>query len=147
MATSDDEPTEQEAAAFALEHQLRDFIAGNLSAIPVGGRRLQLYIDPDGRRGVEYPSAVGPIDILAVDDQGAFFVFELKRAPSPDYTIGQLSRYMGWVRKELAAVRNVDVHGIVVAREIPDNLRYGASVIPRVSLFEYEVEFRLKPAT
>jgi RecB family endonuclease NucS len=88
-------------AAFALEYQLRDFIAANLDAIDVGGKHLRLYSDQAGRNGVEYPSAVGPIDILAVDETGAFYVFELKRARSPDHAIGQLTRYMGWVHQTI----------------------------------------------
>jgi RecB family endonuclease NucS len=95
------------------------------------------------RDGIEFPTAVGPIDILAVDDSGAFFVFELKRARSPDRAIGQLTRYMGWVRQTIGKDR--EVKGIIVAKEISDSLRYAVSVVPNVSLFEYEVEFRLKP--
>lgn len=60
------------APYFSLEYQLRDFLASNLSSIDFGGRRLRLYVDPTGRDGIEYPTAVGPIDILAVDDTGAF---------------------------------------------------------------------------
>ena len=133
---------EETEAAFALEHQLRDFIAQNLGAIPVNGRRLKLYVDPTGKDGLEYPSATGPIDILAVDDTEAFVVFELIRASSPDYAIGQLARYMGWVRQTVGKDR--EVRGVIVAKAISERLRYAASVFPNVSLFEYKVEFRLK---
>jgi hypothetical protein len=51
---------------------------------------------------------------------------------------------MGWVRQTIGKDR--EVNGIIVAKEISDNLRYAVSVVPNVSLFEYEVEFRLKPA-
>lgn len=91
----DSEEADQPEHVFPLEFQLRDFIAENLSAIDVRGMRIRLYVDPTGRDGIEFPTAVGPIDILAVDDSGAFFVFELKRARSPDRAIGQLTRYMG----------------------------------------------------
>ena len=138
------EEGETAESSFALEYQLRDFIAQNLSTIVVEGRHLQLYVDPTGRDGIEFASAVGPIDILAVDDSGALVVFELKRARSPDQAIGQLARYMGWVRQTIG--RGKEVHGVIVAKEIGDNLRYAASVVPNVSLFEYEVEFHLKPA-
>lgn len=129
-------------AAFALEYQLRDFLAQNLGAIPVEGKKLRLYVDPTGRDGIEFPTAVGPIDILAVDDSGAFVVFELKRARSPDHAIGQLSRYMGWMKQTIGKDRKV--RGVIVAKTISDNLRYAVSVIPDVSLFEYEVSFELK---
>src|SRR5690242_290867 len=51
---------------FSLEYQLRDFIASNLGTISIAGRRLRLYVDATEREGVEFPSAVGPIDILAI---------------------------------------------------------------------------------
>jgi hypothetical protein len=138
------EEAETPEASFALEFQLRDFIAQNISTINVKGKRLRLYVDPTGRDGIEFPTAVGPIDILAVDDLGAFFVFELKRARSPDRAIGQLTRYMGWVRHTIG--KDHEVNGIIVAKEISDSLRYAVSVVPNVRLFEYEVEFHLKPA-
>jgi hypothetical protein len=142
-AGDSDEPETPEAS-FGLEFQLRDFIAQNISAIDVKGKRLRLYVDPTGRDGIEFPTAVGLIDILAVDDSGAFFVFELKRARSPDHAIGQLTRYMGWVRQTIG--KDHEVHGIIVAKEISDTLRYAVFVVPNVSLFESEVEFHLKPA-
>ena len=129
--------------SFALEYQLRDFIAQNIGAIKVDGHLLSLFVDQTGRDGIEYPTAVGPIDILAVDDSGAFVVFELKRARSPDHAIGQLSRYMGWVRNTIGKGR--EVRGVIVAKQISDNLRYAVTVIPGVGLFEYEVSFTLKP--
>lgn len=143
------EETEQEEneapeASFALEYQLRDFIAQNLGAISISGKQLRLYVDPTGRDGIEFPSPIGPIDILAVDDTNAFFVFELKRARSPDHAIGQLTRYMGWVKETIGKDRQV--LGVIVAKTISDKLRYSASVVPNISLLEYEVEFHLKPA-
>jgi hypothetical protein len=141
----DEEPDNdaQPEAAFGLEYQLRDFLAQNLSAVRVEGRKLHLYVDPTGRDGVEYQTAVGPIDILATDETGAFVVFELKRARTPDHAIGQLSRYMGWVKQTIG--KGGIVRGVIVARTISDNLRYSVGVIPDVSLFEYEVSFQLRP--
>jgi hypothetical protein len=131
-------------AAFGLEAQLRDFLAQNINKIDVGGKRLRLFVDPTGRDGIEFSTAVGPIDILAVDDGGAFYVFELKRGRSPDHAMGQLTRYMGWVRQTIG--KNRSVNGIIVAKEISQSLRYAVSVVPNVGLFEYEVEFHLHPA-
>ena len=135
---------EQAETSFALEYQLRDFIVQNLGAISVQGKRLHLYVDPTGRDGTEFRTAVGPIDILANDDSGAFYTFELKRARSPDHSIGQLSRYMGWVKQTIG--RDREVNGVIVAKTIPESLRYAVSIIPNVSLFEYEVSFKLTPA-
>jgi hypothetical protein len=141
-----DEPVTDDGSDpfFTLEYQLRDFLASNLATIAINRRRLRLYVDPTGRDGVEFPSAVGPIDILAIDEKDALFVFELKRANSPDRAIGQLARYMGWVRQTIG--REHDVFGVIVARSISENLRYAASIVPNVHLFEYEVEFHLRAA-
>jgi len=142
LGEDDLEEEPESEASFDLESQLRDFLAQNLTAIPVEGRTVHLYVDPTGRDGTEYPTDVGRIDILAVDDAGAFVVFELKRARSPDHTIGQLVRYMGWVKQTIG--KGQKVRGVIVAKVISDSLRYGISVIPDVSLFEYEVSFKLK---
>jgi hypothetical protein len=139
-AASDD----MDEASFGLEYQLRDFLASNLGTIRIADKRLRLFVDPSGREGIEFPTAVGPIDILAVDEEGSFFVFELKRANSADRAIGQLARYMGWMRQTIG--RGREVSGVIVAKSISENLRYAASIVPNVHLFEYEVEFHLRSA-
>jgi endonuclease len=144
LGGGDEDAGADHGIAFALENQLRDFLAHNLRSVPVGGQRLRLYVDPSGRDGVEYPTAVGPIDILAQAEDGAFFVFELKVARGPDRALGQLARYMGWVKSTLAI--SLPVHGVIVARTIDEKLRYAASVVPAVTLLEYEIDFRVRPA-
>lgn len=144
LGTDEPEDEAQPEPTFTLEYQLRDFLAQNLALIPVDGRKLRLYVDPTGRDGTEFPTAVGPIDILAIDDMGDLVVFELKRARTPDHAIGQLTRYMGWVKQTIG--RDRKVRGVIVAKTITDSLRYAVGVIPDVSLFEYEVSFQLRPA-
>jgi|1185.fasta_scaffold01566_4 hypothetical protein len=138
------EESESTEASFGLEYQLRDFLADNLHATDVNGKKLKLYVDPAGRDGIEFPTAVGRIDILAIDEIGDFFVFELKRARSPDHAIGQLTRYMGWVQQTIGKGRKVN--GVIVAKEVGESMRYAVSVVPNVMLFEYEVEFHLRLA-
>jgi hypothetical protein len=58
--------------------------------------------------------------------------------------IGQIARYMGWVKQKIAMGSMVE--GVIVAKAISQNLRYSIAVIPNVSLFEYEVKFELRPA-
>lgn len=66
--------------AFALEQHLRDYIAKDIRKISFNGGNLKLFQDQGGRKGVEYPTDTGRIDILAVsaDDDQDFFVIELK---------------------------------------------------------------------
>lgn len=146
---NDDGPTpdvetyaEATMAAFAMEGHLRDFIIENLPQISIGGTRLALYRDAKGREGKEYPTGVGQIDILAVDSSGQFYIFELKLDRGPDRALGQLARYMGWVKMHLASGQ--EVRGVVVARSIDEKLRYAACVIPNVALMQYEVSFQLQ---
>jgi hypothetical protein len=131
--------------AFALEYQLRDFLAENLDKLRIGGRTMRVYVDPTGRDGIEYPTAVGPIDLLAVDETGAFVVFELKRARIADRAVGQLARYMGWVKHTIG--RDRSVRGIIVAKSIDTRLRYAAMILPAVTLLEYQVKFELHDAS
>jgi endonuclease len=51
---------------------------------------------------------------------------------------------MGWLKQTIGKDR--EVNGIIVARAISDNLRYAASVVQYVRLFEYEIAFKLRSA-
>ncbi|MBL9115021.1 MAG: hypothetical protein JNJ83_08430 [Verrucomicrobiaceae bacterium] len=66
-------------------------------------------------------------------------IFEFKLGRGPDAALGQILRYMGWCRKNLA--NGAKLHGIIRAADITDKLRYAASVVPDVQLFEYELQF------
>lgn len=140
----DVEQDDEEIPYFSLEYQLRDFLAANIGIARVDRKRLRLFVDEAGRDGIEYPSAVGPIDILAVDEQGDFYVFELKRATSPDRAIGQVMRYMGWIKQTIGVEKNVS--GVIVAKAISDNLKYACKMVSNIYLFEYEVSFSLNRA-
>ncbi len=137
-------PETDDRFEFSLESHLRDFLARNLGTINVHSSRLRLYSDGSGRTGVEFPTDVGPIDILAVDESGNLFVFELKLSRGPDRAMGQLARYMGWVKKTLAGQK--EVFGIIVAKNMDEKLRYASLAVPNVKLWEYEVKFQLTPA-
>jgi endonuclease len=124
---------------FAYEQHLQQYLVKNLSSIEAG---LHLYED-EGLTGVEYPVGGRYIDILALDAQGNYVVIELKVSRGYDRTIGQLLRYMGWIKKNLADGKNV--RGIIVASDITEDLRLAASQLQDVKLLEYEISFSLKP--
>lgn len=129
---------------FSLESQLRDFLATNIASTTINGKRLKIYVDEAGRDGVEYPCDVGFIDILAVDGEGGFYVFELKRGRSPDYVLGQVARYMGWVKSNIG--KGASVYGVIISKEISENLKYARLVADNIFLYEYELSFSLQPA-
>lgn len=145
LAPEDSAEAESEVAAetevaFPLESHLRDFLARNLGSIETG---LMLFRDENGRDGLEYPTDVGPIDILAQAPNGDFVVFELKLSRGPDRALGQLLRYMGWVKQRFSP--DHPVRGVIVAHEMDELLKYAASVTPSVKLLEYEVSFKVNP--
>lgn len=87
----------------------------------------------------QFATTVGPIDLLAQDrTTKEFVVIELKKGRSADKVFGQLSRYMGWVRKNLA--KGKEVAGIIVGSVIDDKLRAARDAHPssNVDLVEYE---------
>lgn len=124
----DDIQSEQE---FAYESDLRDFLARNLSVLEPG---LELFREGE-RKGIEYPVEGGRIDILAKGQDGRFVAIELKVSRGRNPTIGQLLYYMGWLDKNLPGKERS--RGIIVAKEISDDLRLACERIPDVSLYRY----------
>lgn len=138
----DEEPISVPSGAgseFAYEADLRDYLAKNLTKLELG---LRLYED-EGITGIEFPVGGRFIDILAIDAKGGLVVIELKVSRGYDRVIGQLMRYVGWIKKNLAEP-NQNVRGVIVAREISEDLLLACSLIPSVELFEYELSLSLK---
>jgi RecB family endonuclease NucS len=94
---------------------------------------LRLYQKGD-QKAVEFPVDDGRIDILALDTAGRFVVFELKLARGRNKALGQLLYYMGWVDKHLG---KGPCRGIIVAKEITDDLVLAVQRVQDVALFRY----------
>jgi RecB family endonuclease NucS len=134
-----DSGDEAESEAFAAEAHLRDYLAKHLDVIEP---MLQLFVDDKGMVGVEYPTDVGRIDILAVDAQGGLLIIELKVSRGPDAVCGQLLRYRGWVKRHLANGRRV--RSLIIAQHISDRIRYALADVEDVYLKEYALNIILK---
>jgi hypothetical protein len=134
---SEDEPTA--AAAFAYESDLRNFLSKNLNVVEPG---LRLY-EEEGIKGIEFPVGGRFVDILALDAKGAYVVIELKVSRGYDRVLGQLRRYMGWIAKNHAEPGQA-VRGIIIAREISEDLVLACFGVPSVELFEYEMSVTVK---
>lgn len=74
--------------------------------------------------GRQYPTHIGPIDILCIDIKtDEYVVIELKRGHTNDEVVGQVLRYMGWVYMNLEK-SNKKVRGIIVGKEFSENVDY-----------------------
>lgn len=133
-----------EEMEFALERYLEDFIVDNWDKIDFG-EKLDIFEDDDGNKGKQYyAEEIGYIDILATDRKGNFVVIELKKGRKNDEVIGQVLRYMGWVRENLAR-GNKNVRGLVIVREKDQKLEYALKEIAgKVDVLTYWVEFGLR---
>jgi hypothetical protein len=129
----------EDQRSFAYESDLRDFLAKNLSLIEPG---LQLYQD-EGITGVEFPAGGRTIDLLAFDAHKRLVVIELKVSRGYERVIGQILRYMAWIEKNQAEAGQ-GVRGVIVAREISEDLRLACAYLPKVSLYEYQLAVSLK---
>ena len=129
---------------FGLERHLHDFLRDNWDRLELG-REWALYQEPgDEEAGYEYPCDVGRIDLLAKHKKApCWLVVELKRNQTSDQTVGQLLRYIGWVKQHLAEEGD-EVRGLIICREADNALHYALSTVQNVELRLYEVEFRLK---
>lgn len=73
-------------------------------------------------------------------------MIELQRGQTSGQTVGQVLRYMGAVRRELAKDGD-EIQGLIIAHDADDRLRYALSEVPTVDLHLYQVDFHLRPDT
>ena len=88
--------------------------------------------------GRQAKTDVGVIDILARNNSGNWLVVELKRGRCADKTLGQIQRYMGWVKANIA--RGYDnVVGYIIGTHKDEKLEYALKVCNDVYFVEYSM--------
>lgn len=126
---------------FYMEKQLEDFIIENWDSTELG-KKYDLIYEDGSLISQQYRTEIGPIDILAIDKESKnYVVIELKKNQTSDDTIGQLTRYMGWIKE---AKKDDNVHGIIIGGQPDKKLFYASKMVPNIELFLYEVNFLLK---
>ena len=127
---------------FVLEKYLEEFIVSNFEAI--FKRQLELYTDSEGNEGQQYTTEIGPIDILAYEPKTkTFVVLELKKGRPSDQVVGQVLRYMGWVKQNLCT-KGQSVRGIVICRDRDPKLLYALAMVNNVEVKYFRVSFELR---
>ena len=143
VALEPSEPVEDQSE-FVLEKYLEDFIVSNFETIFKG--KLKVYGDGEESDGQQYPTEIGPIDILAVESHsGSFVVIELKKGRPSDQVVGQILRYMGWVKKNLCKDGQT-VKGLVICREPDPKLSFALEMTNNIDVRYYSVSFKLSEA-
>ena len=121
----------------SMERLVEDFLVSNLKHIEEG---LELYQDEKEVPGRQYSTDIGTIDLLCRDKDKKFVVIEIKKEKGSDKTIGQITRYMGWVKQRLAD--NQDVRGIIIVHEVDEKLEYSASVMSNAEVKYYKIDLK-----
>lgn len=136
---------EASEAEFAMENHLEDFLVKNWEHTELG-RKYELIEEGGDLVSQQYRTDVGNIDLLVRDKENRqFVVIELKKGQTSDATVGQVARYMGWVRKNRADGQ--EVKGIIIARSNDLKLQYALEEVRNVELFVYKVNFVLEKPT
>jgi len=144
IALEPSEPVEDQSE-FVLEKYLEDFIVSNFETIFKG--KLKVYGDGEEADGQQYPTEIGPIDILAVEsNSGSFVVIELKKGRPSDQVVGQILRYMGWVKKNLCKDGQT-VKGLVICRDPDSKLSFALEMTNNIDVRYYSVSFKLSEAS
>lgn len=135
--------TIEDVGIFALEKHLEDFLVQNWNSTELG-KNYNIYEEDGEIVGQQYPSDTGPIDILAISkDKKEILVVELKKGRIGDVVVGQIQRYMGFVKDELAE-DNQKVRGVIIAFEDDLKVRRALSVTQNIDFYTYKVNFKLE---
>ena len=136
------DPDVEDAATFALEEHLADFLIKNWDQTLLS-KDFTIY-EEDGMPGQQFPTDAGPIDIFAVSKyKKRLLVIELKRGGASEVVVGQTLRYMSCVKEEIAEA-NQTVEGAIIALEDDRRIPWALASVPSISFYQYHVSFKLE---
>jgi hypothetical protein len=134
-----------ERRLFYMESQLEDFLIENWEKTELG-KRFDLIEENDEMVSQQYRTEnphIGTIDILARDKKTKqYVIIELKKGQTSDETVGQLTRYMGWIEEH--KTKGAPTRGLIIAGEYDLKLRYALKKIKDVEVYRYRVDFKLE---
>ena len=137
--------TVEDPSEFALEKHLEDFLVQNWKQTELG-KDFDIFEEDGELVGQQYQSDTGPMYILAIKkDKSQLLVVELKKGRASDAVVGQVLRYMGYVKQELAEP-NQGVKGVIIALEDDTRIRRALAMTPDIAFYRYEVSFKLTKA-
>ena len=136
------DPVIEDPVAFAMEKHLEAFLVANWDQTELS-REFSIYEEEGEPVGQQYETDAGPIDILAISkDRKRLLVVELKRGRVSDVVVGQILRYMGYVKEQIAEP-DQSVEGAIIALDDDQKLRWALAAVPSVSFYRYQISFKL----
>lgn len=139
------DPEIEDPVAFAMEKHLEAFLVANWNQSLLS-KDFTIYEEEGEPVGQQYATDAGPIDILAISkDRKRLLVVELKRGRASDVVVGQVLRYMGYVREQIAE-DDQTVEGAIIALEDDQKLRWALLAVPSISFYRYQISFKLLKA-
>lgn len=134
----------EDPVAFAMEKHLEDFLVKNWGQTDLA-KDFQIFEEEGEPVGQQYATDAGPIDILAVSkDRKRLLVVELKRGRASDVVVGQILRYMGYVKEQIAEAGQ-SVEGAIIALNDDQKTRWALMAVPSIRFYRYQVSFKLLP--
>jgi restriction system protein len=132
----------EDPVAFAMEKHLEAFLVKNWNSTELSNDFI-IYEEEGEAVGQQFQTDAGPIDILAISkDKRKLLVVELKRGRASDVVVGQVLRYMGFVKEQIAE-DDQSVEGVIIALEDDQKLRWAISSVPSISFYRYQISFKL----
>ena len=126
---------------FALESHLEHFIIENWEQT-ILAKDYDIFQDGE-LTGKQFPTDTGPIDILAISkDKKELLVIELKKGRASDSVVGQIQRYMGYIKDEFLETGQ-KVKGIIIALENDTKVKRALSVTNDIDFYQYKINFDL----
>lgn len=134
--------TIEDLTAFALEKHLEEFLVKNWGQTDLG-KEYDIFTDDGEVVGQQFQTDTGPLDILAIrKDRKELLVIELKKGRASDAVVGQILRYMGYVKQELAEPDQA-VRGVIIALEDDQRIRRALATVPQIDFYRYQLSFKL----
>lgn len=140
--------TTESTGEFVKERHLQQYLVNNWDRTEMSDE-WDIYSDADDpEAGVEFSTGIGRPDILLTHKSDPrVCVLELKKGGTSDSAVGQLLRYVGWIRKHLGELEsideNADVEGRLIVSESSEKLGHAISAAPELTLYQYEMEVDL----
>ncbi len=134
--------TIEDPYAFAMEKHLEAFLVANWNQTELS-KDYSIFEEEGEPVGQQYETDAGTIDILAISrDKKKLLVVELKKGRATDVVVGQVLRYMGYVKDQIAEPDQI-VEGVIIAFEDDQRLKWALMSVPSISFYRYQVSFKL----